>query len=148
MKAIILLLFPLLLNAQNNYKVTPKKILIWSGFAVAGSIYGAREAYHSNPYCFEQKWGVDEYSFFGSRQWERNYVGNRYHSKAIHKDELFGNFGRDYWHTSGYVSGALVLTGTFIIGGTKQKLKHKLLDLLIGSGCFIVSSNLTFKHFQ
>lgn len=136
------------LNLNAQYKITTKKILVWTSFSVAGSIYGAREAYHANPYCFEQKWGVDEYSFFGSKQWERNYVGNRYYPNAIHKDEMFGNFGRDFWHTSGYVSGALVIGGTFIIGDSKQKFKHKGLDMLIGSLCWIVSSNLTFKHLQ
>lgn len=151
MKTIILLLFPLLLNAQNNYKVTSKKILVWSGFAVAGSIYGAREMYHSDPYIFEKKWGVDEYSFFGSKQWERNYHGNRHIGESgfpnEHKSEIFGNFGRDYWHTSSYTSGVLVLGGTFVIGSSKQKLKHKLLDFFIGSVCFTAASNFTFKYF-
>lgn len=146
MKYLIFLLLPFTLQAQ--YKITTKKIITWASFSVAGSVYGAREAYHANPYCFEQKWGVNKYSFFGSRQWERNYVGNRYHSNAIHKDEMFGNFGRDFWHTSGYVSGGLVLGGTFIIGGSKQKNKYKLLDLLIGSICFTLSSSLTFKYFE
>jgi len=144
------LIFFLLLStaSQAQYKITTKKILIWTSFSVAGSIYGAREAYHANAYCFEQKWGVNEYSFFGSRQWERNYVGNRYYPNAVHKDELFGNFGRDFWHTSGYVSGGLMLTGTFVIGNSKQKFKHKLLDVLIGSLCFTGASRLTFNYFQ
>lgn len=143
---IVCIVVSLNLNAQ--YKITTKKILIWTSFSIAGSIYGAREAYHANPLCFEQKWGVDEYSFFGSKQWERNYVGNRYYPNAIHKDELFGNFGRDFWHTSGYVSGGLVIGGTFIIGDSKQKFKHKVFDILIGSLCAIGASNLTFKYFQ
>lgn len=143
---IVCIVVSLNLNAQ--YKITTKKILIWTSFSIAGSIYGAREAYHANPLCFEQKWGVDEYSFFGSKQWERNYVGNRYYPNAIHKDELFGNFGRDFWHTSRYVSGGLVIGGTFIIGDSKQKFKHKVFDILIGSLCAIGASNLTFKYFQ
>lgn len=150
MKTFFFLIFPLFLNAQ--YKITTKKILTWSAFGIAGSIYGAREAYHANPYCFEQKWRVGEYSFWGSKQWERNYIGNRYTNESgfpnKHKTEIFGNFGRDYWHTSGYVSGTLVVGSTFTIGMSKQKIKHKLLDLLIGSSCFIISSNLTFKHFR
>lgn len=149
MKLLILIIcFVTSLNLNAQYKITTKKILVWTSFSVAGSIYGAREAYHANPFCFEQKWGVDEYSFFGSRQWERNYVGNKYYLNATHKTERFGNFGRDFWHTSGYVSGGLVLTGTFIIGDSKQKVKHKVFDMLIGSLCFIGASSLTFKYFQ
>ena len=146
MKYLIFLLLVLPFTLQAQYKITTKKILIWTSFSVAGSMYGAREAYYANPLCFEQRWGVDKYSFFGSRQWERNYVGNRYHPKAIHKDELFGNFGRDFWHTSGYVSGGLVIGGTFIIGDSKQKLKHKVFDMLIGSLCAIGASSLTFNY--
>lgn len=101
MKLLILIIcFVTSLNLNAQYKITTKKILIWTSFSVAGSIYGAREAYHKNKFVFEQKWGVDEYSFWGSKQWERNYIGNRYLTLdgrvREHKSETFGNFGRDF----------------------------------------------------
>ena len=71
-----------------------------------------------------------------------------YKSPGFPIHELFGNFGRDFWHTSGYVSGGLVIGGTFIIGDSKQKLKHKVFDMLIGSLCAIGASSLTFKYLK
>lgn len=146
----IFLLAPLFLNAQ--YKITPEKIFTWSAFSISGALYGAREAYHSDPYIFEKKWDVDKYSFFGSKQWERNYHGNRHIGESgfpnSHKTEIFGNFGRDYWHTSSYASGALILGGTFVIGSSDQKLKYKLVDMLIGSVCFLGASHFIFKYFK
>lgn len=144
----LFLLLPLSLNAQ--YKITANKLIGWSTYAVSGMVWGAREKYHSDPRIFEKKWGVNEYSFWGSKAWERNYIGDRYLNPITdlpnkHKSELLGNFGRDFWHTSGYISGAFVLTGTFMIGNSKQKFKHKLFDLLIGSGIFLISSNLTYR---
>lgn len=144
-----IILFILVSNSLcAQYKITPKKIITWSTFAISGGIWGMRESYHADPYVFEKKWKIDPYSFWGSKQWERNYVGNRYHPKAIHKDELLGNFGRDFWHTSGYVSGGFVLTGAFIIGSSKQKIKHKLIDIGIGSVIFTISSHLTYKSLR
>jgi len=135
-------------NAQ-TYKITWKKAGAWSAYTTAGMLWGGREAYHADACVFEKAWGVDKYSFFGSSQWERNYLSNRYKNLNgeinLHKDEVFGNFGRDYWHTAGYSTVALSLGATFIIGNSKQKLKHKLIDLLIGSTCFMLSSNLTYK---
>lgn len=145
MKHIIILLL-LSSPLYGQYKITPKKILTWSTFAVGGSVWGMREAYHADPYVFEKKWRVNPYSFWGSKAWERNYVGNKYHPKAIHKDELFGNFGRDFWHTSGYVSGGLLIGGTFIIGSSKQKFSHKLIDIGIGGIIGYISSFITFKY--
>jgi len=145
MKIFIFFYFVGLVPLCAQYKITIPKIIAWSTFVKGGMVYGARETYHADTRIFEKKWGVDPYSFWGSKQWERNYVGNRYHINAIHKDEMFGNFGRDFWHTSGYVSGGFVLTGTFIIGSSKQKVTHKIIDLGIGSFLFLISSSLTNK---
>lgn len=137
---------------EGKYVITGKKILVWTAFGLGGMVWGAREAYHADPYIFEKKWGVDPYSFWGSCQWERNYHGGRYLNESglpnAHKTEVFGNIGRDFWHTSGYVSGAFVLTGTFTIGASKQKLKHKVFDMLIGTGCFFLVSSLTYNSLR
>lgn len=137
---------------EGKYVITGKKVLQWTAFGIGGIVYGAREAYHADAYIFEKKWGVDPYSFWGSCQWERNYHGGRYLNENglpnEHKSEMFGNIGRDFWHTSGYVSGALVLTGTFTIGTGKQKFKHKLFDMLVGSVVFWTASSLTNSYLR
>lgn len=147
MKQIIILLL-LSSPLYGQYKITPKKILTWSTFAAGGTIWGMREAYHADPYIFEKKWGVDEYSFWGSKQWERKYVGNRYLTDGVPnkmKSQMFGNFGRDFWHSSGYTSGLFVIGGTFTIGNSKQKFTHKLIDMSIGSLVFLGFSKLTYN---
>ena len=139
------------LNAQ-RYHISLNKALDWGTMAIAGSLHGAREAFHADPTVFERKWHSGPYSFFGSHQWERNYETNRYRSPDgtinEHKSEVFGNFGRDYWHTSDKL--ILVGTGYFCISraGSKQSWKHKALDLIIGSTVLSVSSWLTYKYFR
>lgn len=136
---------------QQPYKVTPAKVATWVGFGIAGATWGAREAYHADPTVFEEKWGVDEYSFFGSKAWERQYTGNRYYNAAgginPHKTE-WGNTFRDFWHFSGASSRVLWLGGTFTIGAGKQPLKHKLLDLGIGLVCSSVSGFATYQYLR
>lgn len=133
---------------QGKYVVTLPKVLVWTGFAVGGALWAGREAYHADPFVFEKKFGVGPYSFFGSRQWERNYEGNRYLNSDgqpnPHKTEIIGNFGRDYWHTAQVAAGAFVLSGTFIIGASDQKIGHKALDMFGGLVAFLVTSNLTY----
>lgn len=120
----------------DGYRVTPGKIAVWTGFGIAGAMWGSREAYHADLRVFEKKFGVDEFSFFGSQAWQRNYVKNRYRnadgSLNGHKPE-WGNTFRDVWHFNGAASRAIWVTGTFTIGAGKQKMKHKLIDMLIGS---------------
>lgn len=58
---------------------------------------------------------------------------------------MFGNFGRDFWHSSGYTSGLFVIGGTFTIGSSKQKFTHKLIDMSIGSLVFLGFSKLTYN---
>lgn len=147
---ILFLILPLTLSAQ--YKVTWKKVATWGLSAGAGTIWGMREAYHADPTVFERHWGVDKYSFWGSHAWERNYKDNRYLSPEgipnRHKTEVFGNFGRDFWHTSGYTAGALTLTFSFTIGGSNQPLKYKILDATIGTACFVLPSSLVYKQLR
>lgn len=134
---------------KQRYKVTGRKILIWGASGISGAIWGAREAFHADPYVFERHFGVEPYSFWGSQQWQRNYEGNRYMGENgvpnKHKPEWAGNLGRDFWHTSGYSSALLMIGGTFAIGGSKQSFKHKILDMGISSLCWIIASNGTDK---
>lgn len=135
----------------NGYKVTGDKVATWTGFAIGGAMWGGREAYHADLRVFEKKWGVDAYSFFGSQAWQRNYEGNRYRNKDgsinAHKPEI-GNSLRDYWHFSGAASRTLWIGGTFIIGAKNQKLKHKLIDMAIGSAISVTSAWATYNYLR
>lgn len=133
--------------AQEAYKVTPAKVGIWLGYGVAGSMWGAREAFHADPTVFERRWNVGEKSFFGSQSWQRQYEGNTYFDGARHKPEAFNTF-RDYWHFSGTFSRTIWLGGTFTLGASKQRLKHRLIDLGIGLAVSAISGNLTYKYFR
>lgn len=72
--------------------------------AIAGVLKGGLEAQYADVAVFEKKFSLDPYSFGGSREWERNYIGNRYHNEDgsvnPHKSEILGNFGRDFRHTA------------------------------------------------
>lgn len=145
---ILFIIFPIVSYAQ-RYKVTWNKVGTWTAMGVSGAMWGAREAYHADSRVFEKKFKVGEYSFWGSQQWQRNYVNNRYY--AIdgrinpHKPEIFGNFGRDYWHTSSWLNMGITKVADFSIGNSKQPFKHKFLDLAIGTTISIITANLTYK---
>lgn len=134
---------------KQPYRITWKKVAVWSISAVGGSLLGGREAFHADPTVFERNFGAKPLSFLGSRQWELNYHGNSYLNSSgfrnPHKTEIIGNFGRDYWHTSRYLYTAAYVGGAFIIGNSKVSTKHKLLDLLIQSAVFSVSSTVTYR---
>jgi hypothetical protein len=138
-------------KATTHYRITWGKVGLWSGMGVAGAMWGARETYRADPSVFERRWGVDEYSFFGSKAWERNYQGNRYRNADggtnPHKPE-WGNTYRDYWHFSGFYSRAITVGAAFTIGAGKQKLKYKLLDMLIGSAVSSTSGWATYKYLR
>lgn len=62
------------------------------------------DAVRKDPDVFERKFGVGDYDWGGSEDWQRNYVGNRYQNADgganRHKSEVFGNFWRDFDHTA------------------------------------------------
>lgn len=135
---------------EGKYVISFKKILAWSLLGLSGSVWGAREAYHADSRVFERTLGVGKYSFLGSHAWERNYVGNRFINESgapnKHKTEIFANFGRDFWHTSGYASGAFMATGAIILGKSKTVKKwQKALDFAIGAVFWTLSSNITYN---
>lgn len=120
-----------------------KQVVLWSLYAGAGVAFGMREAYHAEPTVFETRWGVGKKSFFGSEAWQRNYVGNTYPGR--HKTEIFGNAGRDFWHTAGATSKAFMFTATFSIAIRKQPMKYKIANAVIGYGIQSLFSSMTYN---
>lgn len=123
--------------------VDGKQITTWALFAGAGVAFGMREAYHAQPTVFETRWGVGRKSFWGSEAWQRNYIGNTYPGR--HKSELFGNVGRDFWHTAGATSKAFMFTATFSTAVRKHPMKYKIANALIGYGLQSLFSSLTYN---
>lgn len=118
-----------------------KQFMAWGLLFVSGISSGIREAYHADPYIFEKRWGVGENSFWGSDAWERNY-----NADGSHKSELFGNVGRDVWHTFGFVQKTTLISGSFTIGARKnQPIKYRLINLLIGFGIQSASASITYQ---
>lgn len=123
-----------------------KQFTIWAMYAGAGVAFGMREAYHADPYVFERKWGVGSESFFGSDAWKRNYVDNN--PDLPHKHEYFGNVGRDVWHTFGFASNAVLLSGSFAIGARKQPWKYKGANFVIALATRSLFASLTYNAFR
>lgn len=102
---------------------------------IDGISRGTLEAYHSNPHIFENKFGVDKYSFWGSEAWQRNYNNNRYKNFDgtinSHKHEYLGNFGRDVWHTFGDISKLSGRIGYLSFGVSQFKKNKKILPIII-----------------
>lgn len=134
-----------------GYRITSGKVAVWTGYGIAGSLWGAREAYHADLRIFEKKFGVDPYSFWGSQAWQRNYMNNRYRNEDgslnPHKPE-WGNTFRDYWHFSGATSRMIWIGGTFTLGAGKQPLKHRIIDLLIGSAISTTAAWGTYTYLR
>lgn len=134
-------------------QVTGWDVAAWGGSAVAGSLWGMREALHAQPTVFEERFGADKYSFWGSAAWERNYEGNRYRNEDgtvnQHKPEL-GNTLRDIWHFGGTVSPSLYAGATFTIALQKKNgnWKAKLGKAVIGSLIRSASANVTYKYLR
>ena len=119
-----------------------KKQWVWGAYAIAGILHGGREAYHAEPTVFEKRFGAAPQSFFGSEQWKRNYF-NRDPDNG-HKPNLF-NPVRDYYHFSGATTKAVWIGGAFVLGMSKQPMKYKLLDLLIGTLITSGTASLTYN---
>ena len=135
-------------SKQGKYRITIPKLVGFGWMTIAGVIWGGREALYADATVFERTFGVGEKSFFGSRQWERKYINNTHLNenglKSPLKSQVFGNFGRDYWHTSKYVVFGVATAFTFGTGASKQKLRHKVYDLIIGSACFTAGSYFAY----
>lgn len=118
------------------------KRAVWIGYVAAGIMHGGREAMHAESGVFEKRFGVSETSFFGSLQWKRQYKNND--PTQPHRNNLFNGF-RDYWHLSGAGTKYILIGGAFTIGTSKQPLKYKILDTLIGFAGFSITANLTYN---
>lgn len=139
-------IYPILKKSLPKYKITTIKVVSWVGMTVAGTLWGGREAYYADNTVFERHFGVGKYNFGGSHEWERKYVHNRYNDgKNKQKTQLFGNFGSDYWHTSKYVVFAIGTTFTFNRSASKQQIKYRLIDVIIGGILYSAASNLTYN---
>lgn len=123
-----------------------KQFAVWGLFAASGMLWGAREAYHADPYIFERVYGVESESFWGSDAWKRNYTDND--PDKPHKKEYLGNVGRDIHHTFGFSSNALLFSGAFIIGARKQPVKYRALNLLLGLGVRSLFASLTYNSLR
>ena len=118
------------------------KRVVWISYFAAGVLHGGREAYHAEPTVFEKRFNAAPLSFFGSEQWKRQYY-NRDPENG-HKPEIW-NSARDYYHFSHLASSTIWIGGAFTIGMSKQPMKYKLLDLLIGTLITSGSASLTYS---
>lgn len=118
------------------------KRAVWISYAVAGILHGGREAYHAEPAVLQDVFGGADDSWIGPMQWKRQYF-DRDPEKG-HKPNLFNPI-RDYYHFSGAASKTVWIGGAFVIGMSKQPMKYKLLDLLIGTLITSGTASLTYN---
>lgn len=118
------------------------KRAVWISYAVAGILHGGREAYHAEPSVFEKRFNAAPLSFFGSEQWKRNYYDRN--PELPHKPNIW-NSARDYYHFSHLASSTIWVGGAFTIGLSKQPLKYKIADLLIGTLITSGTASLTYN---
>ena len=118
------------------------KRAVWIAYAAVGILHGGREAYHAEPTVFEKRFNAAPLSFFGSEQWKRNYFDRD--PDNGHKPEIW-NSARDYYHFSHLASSTIWIGGAFTIGMSKQPMKYKLLDLLIGTLITSGTASLTYN---
>lgn len=116
----ILFLFMILLGIFNNacsqqYEWNKGKYL-GLGLTVAGGfIDGAVEGYEfDGRTSFERKWGVEEYSFFGSKSWDMPMNG---------WERQFGKF--DFYHVADDLRKVSYISGGIVIGLSGAKLEQK-----------------------
>lgn len=119
------------------------KRVVWGAYFLAGVFHGGREAYHAQPNVFEKRLNAAPLSFWGSEQWKRQYFDRDPETQA-HKPNALNGF-RDYWHFSGASTKAIWIGGAFTIGMSKQPLKYRLIDLLIGAVITSGSASLTYN---
>ena len=119
-----------------------KKQWVLGAYAVAGILHGGREAYHAEPTVFERRFNAAPLSFFGSEQWKRQYY-NRDPGMA-HKPNIW-NPVRDYYHFSGTAKDGIRISGAFVIGASKQPVKYRVIDLLIGAAITSVTASATYN---
>lgn len=120
-----------------------KQFSIWGIFALSGIAHGMREAYHADPYIFEDSWNANPDGFWGSDAWKRNYHNND--PKQGHKAEYFANFGRDVWHTADEVDVFGLSLSSIGTGMRKQPWKYRLANFAIGMGIRTLFARVTYE---
>ena len=120
-----------------------KQFSIWGLLALSGIAHGMREAYHADPYVFEDGWNADQDGFWGSDAWKRNYHNND--PKQPHKPEYFANFGRDVWHTADEVDVFGLSLSSLGTGMRKQPWKYRAANFLIGMGIRTLFARVTYE---
>lgn len=120
-----------------------KQLTAWGALALSGVAHGMREAYHADPYIFEDSWNANPDGFWGSDAWKRNYHNND--PKQGHKAEYFANFGRDVWHTADEVDVFGLSLSSIGTGMRKQPWKYRLANFAIGMGIRTLFARVTYE---
>lgn len=118
------------------------KRAVWISYAIAGILHGGREAYHAEPTVFEKRFNAAPLSFFGSEQWKRQYYNRD--PEGIHKPNIW-NPARDYYHFAGAATKGIWIGGAFALGASKQPVKYRVLDVLIGGVITSATASLTYN---
>jgi len=118
------------------------KRAVWIAYAAAGILHGGREAYHAEPAVLQNVFGGPDDSWIGPMQWERQYY--KRDPELPHKPNIWNPI-RDYYHFSGAATKALWIGGAFTLGMSKQPMKYRLIDLLIGTLITSGSASLTYN---
>ena len=119
-----------------------KKQWVLGAYAVAGILHGGREAYHAEPTVFEKRFNAAPLSFFGSEQWKRQYYNRD--PEGVHKPNIW-NPVRDYYHFAGAATKGIWIGGAFVLGASKQPVKYRVLDVLIGGVITSATASLTYN---
>ena len=122
---IIALLFPLLLSAQEKYKLDKQKIIGLTIIGLGGFIDGAVEGFDfQGVVSFERKWCADPYGFFGSLSFEKLQSSPNIYNRTL------GTF--DFYHIADDLRKVLYIGGGITITlGEKRPAKHYILDFLL-----------------
>lgn len=118
------------------------KRAVWIAYAAAGILHGGREAYHAEPTVLQNVFGGPDDSWIGPMQWLRHYPNRN--PDLPHKPNIWNPL-RDYYHFSGAGTKAVWIGGAFVVGMSKQPIKYKLLDLLIGTLITSGTASLTYN---
>lgn len=121
----------------------------WGMAAGGGYVMGLREAFHADPTLFERRWGKSPTSFWGSEGWRRKY--HDYDVEQGMKSQLFGNVGRDFWHTADKVQRTgLVLGITLPMVQAKRPLRQRLfnagISMMAYSFCYTRGYNVRYRR--
>lgn len=147
------------LPKQVEIKSTPAKtffgwgdVAAWAFSGLGGAAMGLREAQHADPDVFERPCsetsfficGKSPISFWGSQQWRRKYNNND--PAQGKKSELFGNFGRDSWHTLDKLQRAGLVVGvTLPLIRQNRPMKKRILNSAISLAFYSLMYSFSYN---